>query len=445
MNELPIIPPSKPLPDYERKELSSESSSLRASLTPSPRSSPLSSTDESFSLSQDSLKLSAPVLSSFSRCTAVPSISDRETISSTKFEPSGDYLSIATSLPPLITSPRSLAHSFTVVLDMDHTLLHASKKYYSGYERVIKAIDKGRMRDFYVRSRPYAREMVQELKRRGAEIVVYTAALQDYADQCLNVFDPSETLVDHRIYREGCVRITSEDMEAAVEREYDVPSYIKQLRMSSSSASLLYSRGKAYSSFGIMPHSHASMGMGSHSVAFGMLPHSHRRTGKPSTSVKGHKSPKSSASEPFSSQLPLSDLIFSNGYMKDLSRLGPSRPISSVLLIDDNPISYALQPLAAIPCREYRGEDGDEEMRLVAAAVLQAIEDKCTSNVSGVDYAVQEAEQHMQKYKYPEKTIASKSTLHKSRGISSGWRGYQRPLSSFFCIREEPELLEGCI
>eukprot|EP00764_Aduncisulcus_paluster_P013790 gnl/Carplike_NY0171/747_a1033_1199.p1 GENE.gnl/Carplike_NY0171/747_a1033_1199~~gnl/Carplike_NY0171/747_a1033_1199.p1 ORF type:complete len:469 (+),score=129.12 gnl/Carplike_NY0171/747_a1033_1199:77-1483(+) len=354
--------------DSEKKDFSSEPPSMGDSLSPSPSTFDSESDEASFSSM-------SPASSGFS----------------TPLSIDGDYLSISTALPSLLP-PRSPSHSFTVVLDMDHTLLHASKKYYPGFERVIKAIDKGRMRDFYVRSRPYAREMVQEIKRLGGEVVIYTAALQDYADQCLNVFDPSETLIDHRIYREGCVRITSEDLEAAVDREYDLRGYLKALK----------SRGSLHSSFPFSADLMASL----------------------SEIISTSKSTPSRL-------LPLSDLIFSNGYVKDLSRLGVSRPISSLFIVDDNPISYALQPMAAIPCREYRGEDKDEEMQLVYLALLQGLKDRGTCNVSGVNAAVESAEKMMGHF------VKKPSKSRKSRSY--------RALSSFFCVKEEPMLLEGCM
>ncbi|GKT17570.1 hypothetical protein ADUPG1_011132, partial [Aduncisulcus paluster] len=298
------------------------------------------------------------------------------------------YSSITTSLPPFLPA-RSPFHRFSVVIDMDHTLLHASKKFFSGYEQVIRAIDKGMMRDFYVRSRPYARELVKEIRRKGGEIIVYTAALQDYADKCLRVFDPSESLIDHRIYREACIRITAEDLHREARDEWEER--------------------------GIRPGG-----------GYGMMSYGGYRTSSSS----------SSTSPP---HLPLADLVFSNGYMKDLSRLGESRDLSSVVIIDDNPISYALQPLTALPCREYRGEDNDEEMKLIALAVFQALEDKNTANVSGVDEAIEKAQLHLSQYRIKGKT----SHRDKYRRY-----GHQRDLylpyatiSSFFCIKEEAELL----
>jgi len=50
----------------------------------------------------------------------------------------------------------------------------------------------------------------------------------------------------------------------------------------------------------------------------------------------------------------------SNGYMKDLSKLG--RDLKEVIIIDNSPICYALQPDNAIPIRTWRDDPTDREL-----------------------------------------------------------------------------------
>lgn len=49
-----------------------------------------------------------------------------------------------------------------------------------------------------------------------------------------------------------------------------------------------------------------------------------------------------------------------SGYMKDLSKLG--RELSNVIIIDNSPICYALQPDNAIPIRTWRDDPSDREL-----------------------------------------------------------------------------------
>mmetsp|Transcript_44238 Transcript_44238/g.102197 ORF Transcript_44238/g.102197 Transcript_44238/m.102197 type:complete len:291 (+) Transcript_44238:98-970(+) len=51
---------------------------------------------------------------------------------------------------------------------------------------------------------------------------------------------------------------------------------------------------------------------------------------------------------------------YANGYVKDLSRLG--RPLSDVIIIDNSPLCYALQPANAIPIKTWRYELDDREL-----------------------------------------------------------------------------------
>jgi len=50
-----------------------------------------------------------------------------------------------------------------------------------------------------------------------------------------------------------------------------------------------------------------------------------------------------------------------SGYVKDLSKLG--RDLKNVIIIDNSPICYALQPDNAIPIRTWRDDMSDQELR----------------------------------------------------------------------------------
>ena len=52
--------------------------------------------------------------------------------------------------------------------------------------------------------RPYAREML-EYVNKYFEVAVFTASHKWYADVILDYIDPSNTLIQHRVYREHCI------------------------------------------------------------------------------------------------------------------------------------------------------------------------------------------------------------------------------------------------
>ena len=81
--------------------------------------------------------------------------------------------------PPFL--PQTSDKTYTLVLDLDETLVH-----------YIEADNKG----LYL-SRPYAENFLSEMSKYY-EIVVFTAAVQEYADWILDDFDNGR-LIQHRL------------------------------------------------------------------------------------------------------------------------------------------------------------------------------------------------------------------------------------------------------
>ena len=71
---------------------------------------------------------------------------------------------------------------YTLVLDLDETLVH-----FEASERKFKI-------------RPFCISFLKTLSKLF-EIVIFTAASQDYADWILDVLDPSKEYIQHRLYR----------------------------------------------------------------------------------------------------------------------------------------------------------------------------------------------------------------------------------------------------
>lgn len=56
--------------------------------------------------------------------------------------------------------------------------------------------------------RPWAAEFLEEAAK-CFEIVVFTAAEQNYADKVIDLLDPERKLVKHRLYRDSCTEFNS--------------------------------------------------------------------------------------------------------------------------------------------------------------------------------------------------------------------------------------------
>jgi Dullard-like phosphatase family protein len=76
----------------------------------------------------------------------------------------------------------------------------------------------------FVYLRPYLRTFLEAVSR-VYEVVVFTAACQDYADQILDFIDPYKRLFHHRLYRDSCVQCIPDQQSP------EAKVYIKDLRV----------------------------------------------------------------------------------------------------------------------------------------------------------------------------------------------------------------------
>ena len=87
-------------------------------------------------------------------------------------------------LPPM---PANFRSKYTLVLDLDETLIHFVDLQSQGQES-------------FFRIRPYCLQFLKELSQIY-EIVIFTAGMEEYADWVLNQLDENDVLIDHRLYR----------------------------------------------------------------------------------------------------------------------------------------------------------------------------------------------------------------------------------------------------
>lgn len=98
-----------------------------------------------------------------------------------------DSIPISSSKIPVPYLPPCTSNNYTLVLDLDETLVH-----------YIETEENGQ----YL-TRPYVENFLTEMKKHF-EIVVFTAAVQDYADWILDELDQNN-LIDFRLYRQHTV------------------------------------------------------------------------------------------------------------------------------------------------------------------------------------------------------------------------------------------------
>lgn len=115
-------------------------------------------------------------------------------------------------LPPKLRS----TPKFTLVLDMDETLVHSETTFQGHCNMIVNLESHGNPCSIYVKFRPYLFEFLQIVSQKF-EVVAFTASQKSYADLVLKQIDPNRKLIKHRLYRESCHEIKG--------------NYIKDLRV----------------------------------------------------------------------------------------------------------------------------------------------------------------------------------------------------------------------
>ncbi|GIL66322.1 hypothetical protein Vafri_19898 [Volvox africanus] len=99
---------------------------------------------------------------------------------------------------------RTMARRKTLVLDLDETLVHSSLEAVDRSDFSFPVVFNGTEHQVYVRQRPHLLDFMVRVSALF-EVVVFTASQRIYAERLLDILDPHQQLVRHRIYRDSCV------------------------------------------------------------------------------------------------------------------------------------------------------------------------------------------------------------------------------------------------
>ncbi len=118
------------------------------------------------------------------------------------------------ALESVVTFPRKSpipkkaagAPPITLALDLDETLVHCSIHPIENPDLTFNVNFNGSDYNVSVRIRPHLEHFLRQVSQ-WFEVIIFTASQKVYADSLLNILDPKNEFIEHRVFRDSCVYV----------------------------------------------------------------------------------------------------------------------------------------------------------------------------------------------------------------------------------------------
>mmetsp|Transcript_5403 Transcript_5403/g.7929 ORF Transcript_5403/g.7929 Transcript_5403/m.7929 type:complete len:343 (-) Transcript_5403:118-1146(-) len=109
---------------------------------------------------------------------------------------------------PILPPKSANAPAHTLVLDLDETLVHCTVDSDQCPNPDLTFTVEFNSQEYvvFVKQRPYLLEFLKRVSKKF-EVIIFTASQRVYANALLNLIDPDQTLIQHRMFRESCLPI----------------------------------------------------------------------------------------------------------------------------------------------------------------------------------------------------------------------------------------------